>query len=292
MKFLVFGATGTVGSAVTRELLARGAKVRALTRDPGKVSSFGPGVDAVKGDLLDPATLPGLYDGVDGAFLLTANGVSESHEGLMAVSAAVTQKAKRIVHLSVQQADRASYLPHFGSKVGIEHAVRTSGLPYTILRPSNFHQNDYWFKDVMLQYGVYPQPLGGIGVSRVDVRDIAEVAATVLTQGGHEGKSYELVGPRGLTGTECAKIWGAALGREIRYAGDDLDAWEKANAPYLPPALLYDFRLMYAHFQKHGLLGSAEEVGTMTRLLGHPPRGLETFAAEAAKMWTAETVTK
>jgi uncharacterized protein YbjT (DUF2867 family) len=292
MKYLVFGATGTVGSTVTRELLARGAKVRALTRDPGKATSLGAGVEAVKGDLLDPGILPGLYDGVDGAFLLTANGVTESQEGLMAVSAAVTQKAKRIVHLSVQQVDRASYLPHFGSKVGIEHAVKTSGLPYTILRPSNFHQNEFWFKDVMLQYGVYPQPLGSVGVSRVDVRDIAEIAATVLMQNGHEGKSYEVVGPRGLTGEDCAKIWSAALGREIRYAGDDLDAWEKAFRPYMPPALLYDFRLMYAHFQKHGLLGTAEEVATMTRLLGHAPRSLETFAAETAKVWTAETVTK
>lgn len=116
MRFLVLGATGTVGSQVTRELQQRGAAVRVLTRDPGKASRLGPDIEVVKGDLLEPASLHGLFEGVDGAFLLNPVGPSESQEGLIAVGVAMTQKLKRIVYLSVQHADRASYLPHFGSK--------------------------------------------------------------------------------------------------------------------------------------------------------------------------------
>ena len=65
---------------------------------------------------------------------------------------------KRLVYVSVQNADVAAWLPHFGGKLGVEEAVKKSGIPSTILRPNNFYQNDYWFKDVMLQHGVYPQP--------------------------------------------------------------------------------------------------------------------------------------
>ena len=160
MKYLVLGATGTVGSQVARELLERGHQVRVLTRDPAKAAVLGAGVEIVKGDLLDPITLKTLFTGVDGAFLLNGVSITESQEGLMALTAAKVAGLKKIVYMSVQHADRAPHLPHFGSKVGIEFAIKHSGIPYTILRPSNFYQNDYWFKDVVLQYGVYPQPFG------------------------------------------------------------------------------------------------------------------------------------
>ena len=98
-------------------------------------------------------------------------------------------KIKRVVHLSVHHVEQAAWLPHFGVKVGIEEALRRSGLAFTILRPNNFYQNDYWYKDVMLSAGIYPQPLGDVGLSRVDVRDIAEVAAIARTSPSTRGRS-------------------------------------------------------------------------------------------------------
>ena len=291
MKYLVLGATGTVGSQVVRELLARGHQVRVLTRNPEKATALGAGVEAMKGDLLDPKTLATLYTGVDGAFLLNGVGVSESQEGLMAVTAAREARLKRLVYMSVQHADRAAHLPHFGSKVGIEAAIKQSGIPFTILRPSNFFQNDYWFRDVMLQYGAYPQPFGNVGVSRVDVRDIAEAAAIALTQPGHDGRTYDLVGPRPLKAAETAELWGKALGKPVAYLGDDLDKWEKASAAYYVPAVLYDFKHMYAHFQQHGLAATPEEVATLTKLLGHAPRSFEAFVTETARTWNEQAAT-
>lgn len=288
MKFLVLGATGTVGSNVVRELLARRQQVRALSRNLEKARSLGANVEPVQGDLLDPNTLPRIYEGVDGAFVINPVSPTESCEGLMAVSGAMSGGVKRLVYLSVQHADRAPYLPHFGSKVGIEAAVKASGATWTILRPSNFFQNDYWLRDAILQHGVYPQPLGEVGVSRVDVRDIAELAAIALTQDGHAGKTYELVGPRPLTGPQTAEIWSAVLGKKVTYAGNDLEPWEKQALQIMPPVLVYDFKLMYRYFQEKGLRGSAEDVAALTRALGHPPRSYEEFAAETAKAWAQE----
>lgn len=284
MKVLVLGGTGTVGSQVVRELLSRGADVSVLTRDLEK--PLPPGVRAIEGDLLDPATARSAFAGMDGIFLLNAVSATECHEGLMAVNGARLGGVKKIVYLSVHEVDKAPHLPHFGAKLAVEAAIRAAGIPFTILRPNNFFQNDVWTKDALLGFGVYPQPIGQVGLSRVDVRDIAEAAAIVLTSGGNEGRTINLVGPELHTGTSTAEIWGNVLGRRITYAGDDLDAWEKQSLAFLPAFMVFDFRLMYAFFQEHGLKATAEDVERQTALLGHPPRRFEDFAAETARAWS------
>lgn len=284
MKVLVLGGTGTVGSQVARDLLARGAEVSVLTRDPKK--PLPPGAKAVAGDLLDPATIRTAFLGMEGVFLLNAVSATECHEGLMAVNGARMAGVKKVVYMSVQGADKAPHLPHFGAKLPVEAALKASGLPFTILRPNNFFQNDTWYKDVMLAYDVYPQPFGDVGLSRVDVRDIAEAAAIALTTGAADGETVNLVGGDVLTATATAATWGGVLGRKIAYGGNDLDAWEKQSLAFLPAWMVFDFRLMYAFFQEKGLKASPEDLARLTALLGHPPRRFEEFAAETARSWS------
>ena len=285
MKVLVLGGTGTVGSQVARDLLARGMEVSVLTRDPKK--PLPPGAKAVAGDLLDPATIRTAFLGMDGVFLLNAVSATECHEGLMAVNGARMAGVKKVVYLSVQGVDKAPHLPHFGAKLSVEAALKVSGLPFTILRPNNFFQNDTRYKDVMLAYGAYPQPFGDVGLSRVDVRDIAEAAAIALTTGAADGETVNLVGGDVLTATATAATWGGVLGRKIAYGGNDLDAWEKQSLAFLPAWMVFDFRLMYAFFQEKGLKASPEDLARLTALLGHPPRCFEEFAAETARSWSA-----
>jgi len=286
VKVLVLGGTGTVGSQVARDLLARQVDVHILTRHAAKAKALPAGAKAVTGDLLDPKTVRSVFTGMDGVFLLNAVSATECHEGLMAVNGARLAGVKRLVYLSVHDADKAPHLPHFGAKLPIEAAIRVSGIPFTILRPNNFFQNDYWYKDVLYTAGVYPQPMGDAGLSRVDVRDIGEAAAIALTAGGHEGKTYNLDGPEAHTGASTAEIWGNVLGRRIAYAGNDLDAWETQSLASLPAWMAFDFRLMYEFFQKHGLKATAADLERQTALLGHPPRRFEDFAAETARAWS------
>ncbi len=285
MKVLVLGGTGTVGSQVARDLRARGVEVLVLTRDPKK--PLPPGAKAVAGDLLDPATIRTAFLGMDGVFLLNAVSATECYEGLMAVNGARMAGVKKVVYLSVQDVDKAPHLPHFGAKLPVEAALKASGLAFTILRPNNFFQNDTRYKDVMLAYGAYPQPFGDVGLSRVDVRDIAEAAAIALTTGAADGETVNLVGPDVLTATATAATWGGVLGRKIAYGGNDLDAWEKQSLAFLPAWMVFDFRLMYAFFQEKGLKASPEDLARLTALLGHPPRRFEEFAAETARSWSA-----
>lgn len=285
MKILVTGGTGLVGSQVVRELASRGATVSVLTRDPAKAANLPAGVTAVQGNLLEVASIRRAFDGVDAVFLLNVVSPTESHEGLLSVCGLRRASVKRVVYLSVQNADEAAWLPHFGAKVGVEQAIRQSGIPFTILRPNNFFQNDVWYKDVLLGQGIYPQPLGDVGLSRVDVRDIAEAAAVTLTSSGHEGETYDVVGPDLHTGESTAQVWSRVLGKPIAYGGNDLDAWERQAVQMLPDWAAFDFREMYAFFQEQGLKATPEALARQTRLLGHAPRAFEAYAAETAAAW-------
>ncbi|HEY7501401.1 MAG TPA: NmrA family NAD(P)-binding protein [Vicinamibacterales bacterium] len=285
MSILVTGGTGTVGSQVVRELLARDQEVQVLTRDASKAKQLPAGVKAVGGDLGKVETVRRVFKGVDGVFLINTVSPTEVHEGLLAVCGLRLENVKRLVYVSVHHADQAAWLPHFGGKLGVEEAVRKSGVPSTILRPNNFYQNDYFFKDAILQHGVYPQPLGSAGLHRVDVRDIAEAAAIALTTPGHEGQTYDLVGPEAHTGSSTAEAWSRAIGRPVRYGGDDLDAWEKQSLQYLPDWLVFDFKHMYAFFQEKGLKATPDAIARQTKLLGHSPRSFGAFVSETASGW-------
>ena len=285
MRVLITGGTGTVGSATVRKLVSQSVPVSVLTHSPEKSKSVPPGVQAVFGDFRKPETLPAAMDGVDELFLITALSQTESEEGVNLVRAAKQAGIKRVVLLSIHDVESAPHIPHFRSKIEIEAALHDSGIPCTVLMPNNFFQNDYFLQQPISEFGVYPQPYGDIGLSRVDVRDIADAAVNALLQEGHEGERYPLVGPEALNGFQTAQIWGRHLGREIRYAGNDLKAWAEQVQGLMPPWLIEDLKTMYAFFQQSGLRATEADLKQQAKILHHPPRDYGTFVAETARAW-------
>ncbi len=165
-------------------------------------------------------------------------------------------------------------------------------LPATILRPAYFMQNDASMKEMLVGKGIYPMPVGGKGVSMVDTRDIADIAASCLLQRERAGaplprEVIELVGPQALTGAALAGIWSEVLGKPVSYGGDDLDAFEAQMASRAPGWMARDIRLMLGRFQRDGMVGSDNAVARMAELLGRPPRGYGDFAEGAAGEWAA-----
>jgi uncharacterized protein YbjT (DUF2867 family) len=291
MEVLVVGGTGTVGSQVVRNLLQQGHGVRILTRTAERATAVPEGSRGIVGDLQQPASLGRAFQDAEGVFLCTALTQDETAQGLAAVRAAREAAVRRIVYMSIHNLESGPHIPHFASKIPIERAIRESGIPYTILRPNNFFQNDLWFREAIVRYGVYPQPIGRVGISRVDARDIADMAAAALTQPGHEGAVYPAVGPDVLTGDAVAEIWTRHLGRDVYYAGDDLDAWSAQARAMLPEWLVRDLAVMFAHFQRQGLHATGEDLALQSRVLGHPPRSFDSFAAEVAPVWRTATAT-
>ena len=285
MPTLVTGGTGTVGSEVVRQLAARGEDVRVLVRSEEKGKGLPAGARGVVGDLDDRQSLDRAMQGVDKLFLLTPLSETETQEGINAVEAAKAAGIRHIVFMSVHNVEKCPEAPHFKSKIDIQAAIEKSGIPYTYIMPNNFYQNDVWFKQAMLDYGVYPQPFGDKGLSRVDTRDIAEAVVNALMQPGHAGTRYALVGPDVLTAKQTASIWGKALGKEITYGGNDLDAWEKQAKQGLPGWMVDDFKIMYAFFQRMGLAANNDDMAQTRKILGREPRKFEDYARDIGGAW-------
>ncbi len=289
MTILVTGSTGVIGSRVVADLAAKGADVHALARSPEK-ARFPSGVTPVKADLMDMEAVRKAVAEASTLFLLNAVTPDELTQALLTLSLARGAGVKGIVYLSVFHADLFTDVPHFAGKYTVERMIEDCGLPATILRPNYFMQNDIQLKDAIMGHGVYPQPIGSKGFSMVDVRDIAEVAASCLLKRENAGtalprETIECVGPDALTGDAVAQIWSEILGRQIHYGGDDVAAFEKQLAAFMPGWLARDISLMFVRQQAHGMKASPEAVARMAELLGHAPRTYRDFAAETAKAW-------
>lgn len=288
MKTLVIGCTGTVGSAVMKTLTAQGVSARCMSRSSDKLRQLPPGVEGHIADLDNPGTLAAAFSGVDSVFLLVPVGPNETRQGLAAVEAAKAARVKKIVYLSVSMPEGSTHIPHFGSKIPVENAIKESGIAYTILRPNNFFQNDLALKDMIMQYGLYLTPFGKIGLNRVDVRDIAECAVHALTRPGFEGQTIAIHGLDTLTGNEIARIYSQYVGRDVRYGGNDLDVWVQRVRNAMPEWRVRDFRVMYKFYQDHGMAASAADLEKEQKLLGHKPRRFEEFVKEIAGEWRKE----
>lgn len=288
MSILVIGGTGLIGSHVVQGLLAKVEQVYVLTRSADKADVLSLGGRGIIGDLRKPETLRWAMKGIDRVFLVTPLSPTEAEEGVAVVAAANCAGVRHLVHLSVHHVERAPHVPHFKSKAEIHKALRDSGMPFTVIMANNLFQNDLQYRESILEEGVYPQPIGDIGLNRVDVRDVADAVVTTLTQTGHEFHCYPLIGVEVLTGQDVADIYSRSLGREIRYGGNDLEGWESKASRTLPGWLTDDLKLMYEFFQRHGLRASEKDFLLQEKVLGHLPRCFHAFVRETVTAWVRD----
>ena len=285
MNILVIGGTGLVGSHVVKGLVAKGEQVHILTRSADKADGFPLGASGIIGDLHKPETLRWAMRGIDRVFLVTPLSPTETEEGLAVVAAANRAGVRHLVYLSIYHVEQAPYIPHFKSKMKIQRALRDSGMAFTVIMANNFFQNDLVYRESILKEGIYPQPIGDIGLNRVDVRDIADAVVATLTQTGHEFHCYPLIGAEVLSGQDVADIYTRTLGREIRYGGNDLDIWGGKATHTLPGWLVQDLKLMYEFFQRQGLRASEADFVLQAKVRCHLPRNFHMFVGETVAAW-------
>ncbi len=286
MTILVIGATGRVGRHVVDQLVRREADVRVLTRDPAK-ANFPGSVEVLQGDLLDIDALRAAFAGTSTLFLLNAVTGDEFTQALITLNIAREAGVDRVVYLSVFGADQAVNVPHFAVKRGAERMLEAMDFGATILRPTYFIDNEVMVKDVILQHGVYPMPIGDKGLAMVDARDIAELAAIELIR-RHDApgklpiETINLVGPDTLTGTDVAAIWSDVLGRPIVYGGNDPAGFEANMATFLPRWTAYEMRLMAERYVSDGMIPEDGDRARLTALLGRPLHGYRETAERIA----------
>lgn len=284
MKILVTGSTGNVGGELVKQLVKRGADVRALARKPeeAKVPS---GIEVVSGDQTDPESMRLALRDIDKLFLLNGVVPDELTQALITYGIAKRAGIKHVTYVSVYKADQFKDVPHFASKVAVENALREFGVPYTVLRPGYFFQNDLTLKPLLQEAGIYPMPIGSAGISAIDSRDLSEAAAITLTNEGHDGQTYDLVSSSLLTGSGNAEIWSKALGKKIAYTGEDFDAWEEQMKHMVPGWMAYDMRTMLQAYVERGFACTDSTVDRVATLLGRAPNTYQAFVQESVAGW-------
>ncbi|TFV54533.1 SDR family NAD(P)-dependent oxidoreductase [Mycobacterium sp. PS03-16] len=202
---LVLGATGKTGRRVAARLRLQGVPVRAASR-----SSETPF------DWSDPGGWDAALRGVAAAYVVAPGTPGPVHEFVARAEAAGVQ---RLVLLSGRGADTWGDFTFGLDMRDAEEAVRGSALEWTVLRPNNFAQNfdeELWHAPVLA--GELALPAGEVPEPLIDLEDVADVAAAVLTQPGrHARRTYELSGPRAITFAEAAELISRATGRTITY---------------------------------------------------------------------------
>ncbi|MEW5354970.1 NmrA/HSCARG family protein [Streptomyces sp. 16-176A] len=221
---LVLAATGGQGRAVTDALLDRGARVRALVRDPGRGAArelAGRGVEVVAGSLDDADSLAAAMSGTAGVFAFTtpfeAGVEAEVEQGRAILSAAAERRVGHLVFSSVAGADQDSGVPHFESKARIEAELVGGDVPYTILGPTYFFDNALGGAE-RVRDGVLDLPLPpDRPLQQLARPDLGAFAAEVLLDpGSYAGQRIELAGDA-PTPAQMAAALGAVLGREVRH---------------------------------------------------------------------------
>lgn len=280
---LVTGAGGKTGQAVVEALSDRGAAVRALVRRDEQVPEMAElGADeVVVADLQDPAEMQVAMGGAQSAYLIVPNmHPEEIRIGEVAIAAARNSGVERMVYHSVLH-PQTREMPHHWQKLAVEERLFESGLGFTILQPAAYMQNlmPYW--NEIVEEGVYRVPYGeSAALSLVDLDDVAEVAARVLTTSEFEGAIYELVGPEALSPRQIARRLSARLRREVRAETVSLDDWvEEAHATGLSGYRLESLTAMFSYYDRHGLVGNPQ---ALEWLLSRSPTTFDEFVERTA----------
>lgn len=242
---LVTGATGQNGSEVVRRLSARGVPVRALVRSVAKAAGLAalPRVEIVEGDMLRPETLSEALRGVDRAMLISSADPAMLEVQSNFIEAARKAGVRHVVKLSGILPELDSPFRFARMHGEVERRLEASGMAFTHLRPGEFMQSYFRQVPSIVHQGAIFLPMEEAKIASIDIGDIAEVAAAILTSEGHEGKIYPLTGPEALTMAEVAERLSAVLGKSIRYVNVAPEEARQANLsrgmpPYLADALV------------------------------------------------------
>ncbi|MEV6590676.1 NAD(P)H-binding protein [Streptomyces acidicola] len=211
---LVTGATGTIGSEVTRQLAARGAKVRALTRDPSR-ARVPSGVEVVRGDYREPATVEAAMAGAVALFAVGVLGPGDADTDAALVVLARAAGVRRIVKLSAIGTGEPEVGPVGTWHAKGEQAVRDSGLEWTVLRPSSFASNTLGWAEAIRSGNPVPNMTGSGTQGVVDPRDVSEVAVEALLTSRHAGRTYTLTGPEAISVPDQAAVLADVIGHPV-----------------------------------------------------------------------------
>jgi uncharacterized protein YbjT (DUF2867 family) len=235
----------------------------------------------VIGDMRASPTLVSAMEGIRAVYHIPPNvNPDEVVIGETVIEAALTARVEHFVFHSVLH-PQVEAMPHHWLKLRVEELLFTSGLPYTILQPTAYMQNILGQGSSIKGEGRYVVPYAiETRLSLVDLRDVADIAALVLTERGHLWAIYEIVGTEPLSQIEVADILSEALGRSVRAETQSRKVWaSQARASGLGEYQVETLLKMFRYYERFGFTGNSYVAGS---LLGRSPATLQDFAQRIA----------
>jgi uncharacterized protein YbjT (DUF2867 family) len=285
---LVTGATGRTGGALVRRLSAAGVPVRALARSASRAEGLSalPGVEVAEGDMARPATLTPALRGVDRTMLISSADPVMLEVQSNFVDAAATAGVGHVVKLSGIIADLDSPFRYARMHGEVERRVEASGMAFTHLRAGEFMHAYFRQVPSIVATGRLMLPMEDARIASIDVGDVAEVAAAILTGSGHEGAVYSLTGPEALSMTDVAEKLSTATGRTIQYVDVGPEQATAARlAAGMPPFAAEALAELFAERRK----GKEAQVSPVVQaVLGRPATSFDEFAGRHAAVFRGE----
>lgn len=275
-KVLVTGATGNTGSILVPALREAGVEVRAFVRNEAKAPALRDmGVEVVIGDLDRPETIGPAVGGVDKIYLLTWNGPTQEQQAKDVIRAAQEAGSPHIVRHSMWGSENSRIVQQ-GQVV--DQALKQSGLPWTILKPTFFMQNLMLSAQTVAQDGTLYWDLGDGELAMIDIRDVADSAFAALTGSGHEGKSYILTGPEAVSLHDVADALSDELDKDVNYVAVPHEASYDTMVSMGFPEWIAGG---YGELMEGFIQGFAENPSDdVEQLTGRPPRSIEDFVRD------------
>jgi uncharacterized protein YbjT (DUF2867 family) len=274
---LVTGSAGKTGFAVLQALHEVGASVRALIHRPDQITLVEPLVqDIIVGEMNSQSIMNRAVQGVHSIYHICPNvHPDEVSIGQTVIAAAQSVGVDHFVYHSVLHPQIVA-MPHHWNKLRVEEHLIESGLPFTILQPTAYMQNILAHWQSIQEEGIYPLPYpAGTRLSLVDLMDVAQAAALILTETGHKHATYELVGTNDISQTEIAVILSDKLDRPVQVTSVPLGVWEvQARDSGLGDYQVHTLLKMFHHYQHFNLNGNSRVLGW---LLQCPPTTFEAF---------------
>jgi uncharacterized protein YbjT (DUF2867 family) len=221
-SILVIGATGHQGRPVAEQLLAQGYQVRAMVRDPAKAADLAAkGVELIKGDLEDAASLDAATKGQDGIFLLLSFFLGNAAQADNLIASAKRSGVRQIVwNVTGPILPFETGNPSIDFRRPVLAALQASGIPFVALQPTVYMENflipalsaEVAAKDTL----AYPMP-EAVNCQWISHQDAAAYVVAAFKRGPVDSQIVEISGPETLNGPQIAERFGRALGRKITF---------------------------------------------------------------------------
>ncbi|HXZ79703.1 MAG TPA: NAD(P)H-binding protein [Terriglobales bacterium] len=281
---LVTGASGNVGGAVLKQLIADKQPVKALYRSKSDAAAAPAGVPVAIADFADRASFAAALEGID-RVLLVCGPIPQLVE--LETNAIEVCRERRISQIVLNSAMGAgefnSSFPSWHAKV--EEMLKRSGVSYTIIRPNTFLQNiATYYSGTIRQQGAFYGSYGQAPIAYIDVRDIAAVIAAAISGGEHLGKTYELNGPEALTCDQVAAAISKKIGKQVRYVDLPPAEMKKSMLGLGMPEWQVDALLELQRYYREG--GDGKTDSLVRNLIGRAPITLDQYLRENLAAFT------